>query len=365
MLHSTPARFLLIGLAVSSLAAHAQPNDPRRVGSPPATAERPQSPTRTVLSVGQGRQFSTIAAAVAASKDGDVVSVDAGTYTNDFATIDTRITLQGVGGMVTMLATVSPPNGKAIFVTTTDVTIDRFAFTGVSVPSMNGSGIRYQGGHLVVTNSHFHNNQQGILSNPDPSGSITIRNTEFAHNGAGNGYSHNLYIGAVGSLTIEGSYFHHAVVGHQIKSRALSTTITDSRIADGPAGTGAYSVDLPNGGRVFLSRNVIEQGPRSGNPVIVAFGAEGNLHPDTSLRMAGNTILNDHPSPSVRLLWNATPVTATLTGNRVFGLSAAQHVNGPVSVSGMTTLATRPAFDTSSPWVPAAPASASGSPAGR
>jgi hypothetical protein len=280
---------------------------------------------------------------------------DAGTYTNDFATIDTRITLQGVGGMVTMLATVSPPNGKAIFVTNTDVTIDRFAFTGVSVPSMNGSGIRYQGGHLVVTNSHFHGNQQGILSNPDPSGSITIRNTEFGHNGAGNGYSHNLYIGAVGSLTIEGSYFHHAVVGHQIKSRALSTTITDSRIADGPAGTGAYSIDLPNGGRAVLSRNFIEQGPRSGNPVIVAFGAEGNLHPDTSLRMAGNTILNDHPSPSVRLLWNATPVTATLTGNRVFGLSAAQHVNGPVSVSGMTTLATRPAFDTSSPWAPAAP----------
>ena len=49
------------------------------------------------LTVGQGQQFSTIAAAVAASHDGDVIAVQAGTYTNDFATINDKITIEGVG----------------------------------------------------------------------------------------------------------------------------------------------------------------------------------------------------------------------------------------------------------------------------
>jgi pectin methylesterase-like acyl-CoA thioesterase len=51
----------------------------------------------STLTVGQGKQFATIAAAIAASRDGDLVAIDAGTYTNDFATITTKITLQGVG----------------------------------------------------------------------------------------------------------------------------------------------------------------------------------------------------------------------------------------------------------------------------
>ena len=57
----------------------------------------------TTLTVGQGQQYATISAAVNASHDGDVIQVQAGTYTNDFATINTKITLQGVGGMVHMV----------------------------------------------------------------------------------------------------------------------------------------------------------------------------------------------------------------------------------------------------------------------
>jgi Ca2+-binding RTX toxin-like protein len=313
------------------------------------------------LTVGAGKQFTTIAGAIAASRDGDVISVDAGTYTNDFATINTKITLQGVGGMVTMVATVAPPNGKAILTTNTDVSIDHFEFTGAAVPDMNGAGIRYQAGNLLVTNSYFHHNQEGILANAS-TGNITIRNSEFSHNGAGDGYSHNLYVGAINSLTIDNSYFHDAVVGHQIKSRALNTTITNSRIAEGPEGTGSYSIDLPNGGRAVLSNNVIQQGANSGNPVIVAFGEEGGVHAGSSLKMTGNTILNDLASSSSKLLWNATTTTAELTGNSVFGLSASQYASGPATVTNMTVLTTEPALDTSSPWATVQEPAASPSP---
>src|SRR6185437_2069359 len=114
------------------------------------------------LTVGQGMEFSTIAAAIAASANGDVIQVQAGTYVNDFATITTNITLEGVGGMVHMVATVPPPNGKAILTTDANVTIDHFEFSGAQVADGNGAGIRYETGNLAITNSYFHNNQDGI-----------------------------------------------------------------------------------------------------------------------------------------------------------------------------------------------------------
>ncbi|MDR3471157.1 MAG: hypothetical protein P4M09_05655 [Devosia sp.] len=67
-----------------------------------------------VLTVGAGGEFQTISAAVAAAQDGDQVEVAAGTYTNNVPTITSSITLEAVGGMVTIVATEPPPNGKAI-----------------------------------------------------------------------------------------------------------------------------------------------------------------------------------------------------------------------------------------------------------
>jgi len=117
------------------------------------------------LTVGVGQQFATVGAAVAASHDGDTLYVQAGTYTNDFSTVNTKISIVGVGGMAHFVATGSIPNGKAIFITNNDVTFDHIEFSGASVPSVNGAGIRQQAGNLTVTNSYFHNNQDGILGN--------------------------------------------------------------------------------------------------------------------------------------------------------------------------------------------------------
>ena len=61
------------------------------------------------LNVGAGQAYATLSAAVGASRDGDVIAVQAGTYVNDFATISTDITIVGVGGMANLVATVAPP----------------------------------------------------------------------------------------------------------------------------------------------------------------------------------------------------------------------------------------------------------------
>src|SRR4030095_2761793 len=155
----------------------------------------------TILTVGPGKQYATMSAAIAASHDGDTIQVQAGTYTNDFATINTNISLVGVGGMVHLLATKAIPNGKAILVTNSDVTITNFEFSGAKVADANGAGIRYQAGNLTINKCYFHDNQCGLLSANNLSGSITINNSEFAHNGVGGyGQTHNLYVGQVGTL---------------------------------------------------------------------------------------------------------------------------------------------------------------------
>lgn len=306
------------------------------------------------LTVGSGQQYTTIAAAIGASRDGDVIAVQAGTYTNDFATVSNKVTIQAVGGIAKLVATVPPPNGKAILVTRNDITIDGLEFSGTKVPDGNGAGIRFEGGHLTILNSHFHHNQNGILAGAWPEGRITIRNSEFGHNGAGDGRTHNLYIGTIGTLTIEGSYFHDAVIGHEIKSRALTTIIRDSRIQN-EDGSGSYEIDLPNGGRAVLTNNVIEQGAGSQNPAIVHFGGEGAPYAASSLDISGNTVINKLASPSQRLLLNHTTVGATITDNAVFGLTAGQIAIGPATVTGTTFLATAPALDTSSPWANTSP----------
>jgi hypothetical protein len=196
-----------------------------------------------ILTVGPEGQFSTIAAAIAASQNGDVILVQSGTYTNDFAKITDSITLEAVGGRVDMVATEAPLNDKGIFIVgdethAPDVTISGFDFEGAQIAASeggNGAGIRYQGGNLTLSNDLFVNNQDGLLATPfvAGTGSITIDHSEFGDNGSGTGFTHNLYVGVIGSLTITNSYFHDVSAGHEgheIKSRAEVNTIENNRI---------------------------------------------------------------------------------------------------------------------------------------
>lgn len=293
------------------------------------------------LTVGPGQQFTTIAAAVAASSDGDTVDVQAGTYTNDFFYIGHSLTLQAVGGMAQIIATVEPDNGKAIItegVRGASVTINGFDISGAAVADENGAAIRYEGGNLSLSNDYFHDNQDGLLAASDPSGSISVDHSEFAFNGVGgDGHTHNLYVNNIASLSITNSYFHDANEGHEIKSRAANTTITGNRIFDNNS-TASYSVDLPNGGNATIANNVIEQGPHSDNPYILAVGEEGVGYAGSNVSVSGNTIVNDLSGGRDVLNPNGVPVS--YASNQAWGIAWP---------GGNTVfLADRPSLDTSS-----------------
>jgi Hint domain len=321
------------------------------------------------VGVGSGFDFNTLSSAVAASQDGDVIQVQAGTYTNDFAHITTNITIEGVGGMVNLVATETPLQEKGILIIGTDgttgpdVTLDNISFSGAAISNDdggNGAGIRYQSGNLTLNNCDFFDNQDGMLADSDPTGTITINNSEFADNGNANppstGIEHNLYVDGIQQLTIDNSYFNDSIVGHDIKSRAANTTIENSRIDD-PNGTGSYEIDLPNGGNAVIENNVIEKGPGAQNPNFVAFGEEGNLHANSTLTVTGNTVLNDFGAGAT-FVWNDTTVPASVTGNTLYGLPEDQLVNGPVGSPESNTFnpqSDEPALDTSAPYLPVLP----------
>jgi hypothetical protein len=294
--------------------------------------------------VGSGQQYSNVAAAVNAAQNGDTVNVLAGTYTNDFVSIYKNLTLNAVGGVVTMNATAQPPNGKAILTEGAPgltVNINGFNFTGATVRDGNGAGIRYEGGTLNVTNSRFANNQDGILGAADPNGVINIDHSEFDHNGVGDGRTHNMYIGDIKSFTLTNSYTHDAVVGHEIKSRAANNVITNNRILDN-SGSASYEVDLPNGGNATITGNTVQQSAQSQNSNIIAYGEEGMIRTSNSLSVTGNIIVNDKGTGAT--LWNAGSGSAVFSNNKLYGEAS---VSGPATQSGNEALASRPTLDTS------------------
>lgn len=261
-------------------------------GLPTTAAGQADDGPRT-LRVGPDRSLTTPSAAAAVARDGDTVLIDAGAYVGDVATwTQDDLTLRGDGGRAHVQADGQSAQGKAIWVIAGDrTTVDRIEFSGSTVPDQNGAGIRQEGTGLTVTRSWFHHNQNGILAGANAASDIVIRRSRFFRSGAGDGYTHNLYIGAVRSLTVTGSYLWGADVGHELKSRAARNTIVGNRITDADA-TASYSIDLPDGGRSMIAGNVIVQGPNSENSTLVSYGAEGLAQASRELWVVNNTFVN-------------------------------------------------------------------------
>ena len=301
--------------------------------------DSPPSAGTHVLTVGVGKTYATLSAAIGASADGDLIRVDAGTYTNDFATIHHKITIEGVGGMVNLVATIPPPTLKGILLVDNDVTIENVAFSGSAVPTVsggNGAGIRYEGGKMVLINDSFVGNQDGLLATPVLGlavNTISIDHCLFSGNGSGTGQTHNLYVNQVDSLTVTNSIFEKAVVGHEFKSRALINDIENNIFRDTPTGTASYDIDLPNGGKDLIKNNLIEKGPLAQNKFAIHYGGEAIPYVGSYLTLQNNIIVNDHGSSGVAVL-NQTSVSVAITGNTLSNFAPGNILAGPGAITG-------------------------------
>ena len=260
-----------------------------------ALAAPPAARADTVL-VGPQHALKTPSEAATFARDGDVVEIEPGIYYGDAAVwTQNRLTIRARGGRAHLRADGAHAEGKAIWVIKgSATTIENIEFSGAKVADRNGAGIRLEGPGLTVRDSSFHDNESGILASGNLESDIVIEHSEFARNGAGGG-SHNLYIGTVRSFTLRYSYSHHAIIGHNVKSRAIKTYLLYNRIADEQDGRASYAIDLPDGGLAFVMGNLIQQGPETDNRTIVAYGAEGYKNLLNELYFVSNTVVNDDP----------------------------------------------------------------------
>lgn len=282
-----------------------------------------------VLEVGPGKDYPVPSAAAAAARDGDVVRIAAGDYRGDVAVWSARnLTLCGVGGRARLYADGRSAQGKAIWVVGgADVTIQDVEFHGARVPSKNGAGIRSENtGRLTIRRCGFYDNENGILSGRNPA-AVEIEHSEFARNGHGDGFSHNLYIGHAQRLTVRASMFREAKVGHNLKSRAAENVIENSYLLDGAEGNSSYLADFPNGGVVTLRGNLFHKGPRAQNPNAISFGAEGLEGETQTLTMVHNTLVMDFPGGSF-LAVRPGAHAVTLSANLLAGSGAPTLVTG-------------------------------------
>jgi hypothetical protein len=309
-------------------------------------------PTRR-LQVGPTRTLKLPSDADAVAQNGDVIEIDAGEYLNDNVVwTNNNLTLRGVGGgRAHMRATVLIPdaNGKAIWVTAgQNTTVENIEFSGARVTDDNGAGITADGSGLTVCNGYFHDNENGILGG---AGIVLIEYSEFNHNGLGlpPGFTHNMYINeATTRFTLRYSYSHHAVIGHNVKSRAQENHILYNRIMDEQTGTSSYSIDLPNTGRSFIIGNLIQQGPDTDNPTIVAYGAENELNGTKELYVVNNTFVNDLDSGAFFSIRGGT--TARIVNNIFAGGGSLPGASATITlttnlVSNTPGLADRAGFD--------------------
>jgi hypothetical protein len=268
--------------------------------------------------VGPGQSYKAPSEAAAAASPGDTVRIAPGTY-YDCAILQTaKLTIEGSSPGVVLTDKIC--QGKAIFVIqASDVKVANLTFARARAPDGNGAGIHAEGANLTVEGSKFINNEEGILAGDNPASTIVIRNSEFDHNGAcGNACAHGVYVGQIALLLVEHSRFFDTKVAHHIKSRAARTEITDSHIEDGPSGTASYLIDIPNGGSLVVSNNVLEKGPKNQNHgAAIIIGEEGVSQPTAQILIRHNTFTDDGPPTS--FVRNVTATPAQLIGNVLKG----------------------------------------------
>lgn len=277
-----------------------------------------------IIRVGPGRTF-THPGQVTGLVSGDVIEVDAGVYTDQQTTWTTNnLTVRGIGGRAHLIAPATLANGKGIWVTQgANMIVENIEFSGAAVPNRNGAGIRADGQDMVICGSYFHDNENGILGLNTGNGNLLIEYSEFARNGGcepGFGCSHNMYIGNSDRFTLRYSYSHHSNVGHLVKSRARENRILYNRLMDETDGSASYNIDLPNGGLSYVVGNLLQQGPNTDNPALIAYGAEGLTNPSSTLYVVNNTFVNDRAQGGtfVQISGGATAM-ATLRNNLFVG----------------------------------------------
>lgn len=187
----------------------------------------------------------------------------------------------------------------------TDLTVEDVEVTGARGPDNNEACFRNEPGtRFTVRRVECHGSNNGILGS---GGSWLIEDSHFYDNGAGDGFSHNLYLsGDCSEVIFRRSTSERARGGHAFKSRCRTSTIEGSTLTDNTVGDAA---EFSYGGTVTISNTVIHQ-PDGSNGNIVRHGAEGCRH-GGALTFISATVTSDRSQGYIRSACGAVGLEST------------------------------------------------------
>jgi hypothetical protein len=282
--------------------------------------------------------------ALASAADGDVIDLLPGVYQGEPLVLEgRRLTLRGVARSdkqrTVFQAPAKPGMARAMLtVRGGEVTLVNLEFKGMRSSNAAGAGVRLEGGRLVVRRCRFVDNETGLAAGNDERAEVDVQDSLFGPAPQVEGsLPHLIDLGRIARFSISGSRLQGGFEGHMLKSRARDTRITYNLLRDGAEGQASHEIDLPVGGHAVVLGNIIIQAPRSQNPVVVAYGAEGRHWDTNKLYLAHNTLINQKWTPAwfLRVFDDRLPadtqvygVNNLTLGGGVLGWGAPGHFEG-------------------------------------
>jgi hypothetical protein len=172
--------------------------------------------------------------------------------------------------------------------------VEGLVFSGIRVPDRNGAGIRLESGDLSISQAWFRDSEEGILTAPNPSGSIRIDKTTFSRLGRCDGdaaCAHSIYTADLGLLTVTRSRFEAGRGGHYLKTHARRVEIAGNSFDDSRGSATNYMIDLSVGSTGRIVNNWMVQGRDKENySAFIAIAAEGRKNRADGLVIAANDV---------------------------------------------------------------------------
>ncbi len=270
---------------------------------------------------------------------GDVITVDAGTYTDacqvhPSGSTTNPITLQGVPGPrpvfdatgIDLSGSGSVPRAILQFTGASHWVVQHLEFKNAANASLNGAAFRVtaNGTDITYQDVSIHDNNDGAQS--DGPVSIVIENSEIFHNGAGDGYSHNLYL--IGDyVRLQGNYIHDSVGGQNIKLRVHTIEVFYNLIAN----EGNYAIDFeqsPNtdaaNANAVMIGNVLVRNPNAlnhGQTIVVGADSTPDVR-NGSFWAINNTFVFTQPNTGFLHMLNPVPGAKAYFYNNIFHTTA-------------------------------------------
>ena len=219
-------------------------------------------------------------------KNGDVLKIGAGTYTQPLVIKANDVTVIGVGHVVIKQASAE---GKGAIITKGNNTkIINIECREIRVRDRNGACVRHEGENLTLSHVYFHHSEQGLLTGRW-AGTVLIEDSRFEQLGL-NGRAHGIYVDG-GELIIRNSMILAGKnEGHEVKSRAAITIIENSVIASFSS-KDSRLIDIPDGGTLIVRGSVLQMGVGSSNQDLIGYGLENRKYPVNQVKLHDNLII--------------------------------------------------------------------------